>query len=704
MEILPHDLQEYLDGHCDPEPEWLQSINRETYLKVLRPHMLSGHYQGRVLSFLSKLVHPERILEIGTFTGYATICLAEGLTEDGIIDTIEVYGEHNDADTQLIRNLNDKISVNSRVEKLILPVRDGLLRFKEDAIRIMHETGVPASIVLGVAMHESACGNSMLAQSLNNQFGVKGGPGSVIDFARIMTERSQFSGLTSTFSHFDYSGWAHGIQKRGYASSRSWASQVLGLIKKYQLYDFDENPADDDELADNGKKVATRNNKDVQKANSSSIATYTPLTSVQYIERYKAIAIQEMNLYGIPASITLAQGLFESGSGNGELARVANNHFGIKAGLSWQGRVYYKDDDNKNDSFRVYDRAEDSFRDHSEFLKKKNYSKLFELDKNDYKGWAYGLKKAGYATNPQYPTLLINIIQKYNLDQYDSPETELQKIKRVDTVLTQIDKKIYKAQKDSAQQYPNSDKSYTVKQGDTLYNISKRFGLTVDDLKGLNNLESNSIKIGQNKTVAGIIFDKENKARVASVNVQNITTGISIYNNLKGEFKIPAKPGDQLVFTRQDFHPDTVKEVTVHDSLLTPDQRLAATKADYTKIYGSLSYSDFLTTPSSGGAGLSIDALWNSLSRSGRNAEHLRGIIQQDYEQNFVDYRFNRTLVGNITGLKDEKLTEFMQRYRPGYYTTKNASDYEFISMIRANMRRFKRNKRTYILQPLEAK
>jgi hypothetical protein len=232
-----------------------------------------------------------------------------------------------------------------------------------------------------------------------------------------------------------------------------------------------------------------------------------------------------------------------------------------------------------------------------------------------------------------------------------------------------------------------------------------------------------SVCSAQNKTVAGIIFDKENKARVASVNVQNITTGISIYNNLKGEFKIPAKPGDQLVFTRQDFHPDTVKvindtllavymrhlaiqlkEVTVHDSLLTPDQRLAATKADYTKIYGSLSYSDFLTTPSSGGAGLSIDALWNSLSRSGRNAEHLRGIIQQDYEQNFVDYRFNRTLVGNITGLKDEKLTEFMQRYRPGYYTTKNASDYEFISMIRANMRRFKRNKRTYILQPLEAK
>jgi caffeoyl-CoA O-methyltransferase len=93
MEILPNDLQAYLDDHCEPEPEVLQAINRETYLKVLRPHMLSGHYQGRVLSFLSKMVQPKRILEIGTFTGYATICLAEGLTENGEIHTIEVNRE-----------------------------------------------------------------------------------------------------------------------------------------------------------------------------------------------------------------------------------------------------------------------------------------------------------------------------------------------------------------------------------------------------------------------------------------------------------------------------------------------------------------------------------------------------------------------------------------------------------------------------------
>ena len=147
-------------------------------------------------------------------------------------------------------------------------------------------------------------------------------------------------------------------------------------------------------------REARRNNQQIQKDNRESITGYTPLTSQQYIARYKDIAIKEMNQYGIPASITLAQGLYESGSGNSELARVANNHFGIKCTYDWKGKSYYKDDDEHNDCFRVYDRAEDSFRDHSNFLKRKNYAFLFTLDKNDYKGWAYGLKKAGYANNP----------------------------------------------------------------------------------------------------------------------------------------------------------------------------------------------------------------------------------------------------------------------------------------------------------------
>ena len=249
-------------------------------------------------------------------------------------------------------------------------------------------------------------------------------------------------------------------------------------------------------------RQAKRNNKSIQKENSESIAGYTRLTSLQYIDRYKAIAIQEMNTYGIPASITLAQGLFESGSGNSELARVANNHFGIKCTSDWKGKSYYRDDDNANDCFRVYTKPEDSFRDHSEFLKRKNYIKLFELDKNDYHGWAYGLKKAGYATNPQYPTILIGIINKYNLNQYDSPEGEIQKIKRVDQVLTQIDQKTAAATPDSIMQASPANNTYTVKQGDTLYNISKRFGLTVDDLKSLNNIEDNNIKIGQKLVVA----------------------------------------------------------------------------------------------------------------------------------------------------------------------------------------------------------
>jgi len=249
------------------------------------------------------------------------------------------------------------------------------------------------------------------------------------------------------------------------------------------------------------KKISNRevrrNNQRIQQDNSAQTATYQSFTSLQYIERFKGIAIQEMNLYGIPASITLAQGLFESGSGNSELARVANNHFGIKSSRDWTGPVYYKDDDQKNEAFRVYKIAEDSFRDHSEFLKKKNYAFLFELEKNDYVGWAQGLKKAGYATNPRYPALLIGIIQKYNLDQYDQPEGAVQKVKREDRVLTEIDQNSNTAVKDSITNDAPAEKLYTVKQGDTLYSLSKRFGLTVDEIKALNNMADNNLKIGQ---------------------------------------------------------------------------------------------------------------------------------------------------------------------------------------------------------------
>lgn len=247
---------------------------------------------------------------------------------------------------------------------------------------------------------------------------------------------------------------------------------------------------------------AHKNNQGIQKRNKAAISAHKLSTSLEYIERFKAIAIQEMNSYGIPASITLAQGLFESGSGNSDLAVIANNHFGIKCGSTWTGESYYKNDDSINDCFRVYANPEESFRDHSEFLKKKNYARLFELDKNDFKGWAYGLKACGYATNPKYPQLLLNIIDKYDLSQYDRPEGEVQKIKREDRVLAEINDNIGKPQPDSISKVNPEIKTYTIKQGDTLYNISKRFGITVDELKALNNMADNNIHIGQKLVVA----------------------------------------------------------------------------------------------------------------------------------------------------------------------------------------------------------
>jgi LysM repeat protein len=140
----------------------------------------------------------------------------------------------------------------------------------------------------------------------------------------------------------------------------------------------------------------------------------------EYILRYKDISIEEMKLYRIPASITMAQAILESSNGNSDLARLANNHFGIKCKLEWEGETYYKDDDEKNECFRKYRDPVESFRDHSVFLADRDrYDGLFSLDIKDYKGWAYGLKAAGYATNPKYPQILIKIIEDNDLQELD---------------------------------------------------------------------------------------------------------------------------------------------------------------------------------------------------------------------------------------------------------------------------------------------
>ncbi len=223
----------------------------------------------------------------------------------------------------------------------------------------------------------------------------------------------------------------------------------------------------------------------------------TSLSGHDYIARYKDIAIEEMNRYGIPASIKLAQALLESGNGNSTLAREANNHFGIKCTPEWVGGKAYKDDDMRNDCFRVYERVEDSFKDHSQFLLRNRYAALFELDKDDYQGWARGLKSAGYATNPRYAELLINLIERYELHQYDRPESRNEKVRREEVVQTEIIEKAKEEPQVAAAKPPVTIDIHEVKQGETLSSISRKYGMSAEELMELNGLKTESLFIGQ---------------------------------------------------------------------------------------------------------------------------------------------------------------------------------------------------------------
>ena len=153
----------------------------------------------------------------------------------------------------------------------------------------------------------------------------------------------------------------------------------------------------------------------------------------QYVDKYKEAAIEQMHRYKIPASITLAQALLESGAGTSYLAKNANNHFGIKVGVGWNGPYVVRDDDRQGEHFRKYKNVEDSYEDHSQFLLKDRYKRLFDLNPLDYKAWARGLKACGYATSPTYADRLINIIETYELDDYDEDRIGLRKYKKRNT-------------------------------------------------------------------------------------------------------------------------------------------------------------------------------------------------------------------------------------------------------------------------------
>ena len=199
-------------------------------------------------------------------------------------------------------------------------------------------------------------------------------------------------------------------------------------------------------------------------------------STIEYINTYKDAAMKEMREFKIPASITLAQGIVESTSGNSELTKKSNNHFGIKCHKEWEGDHTFHDDDEKGECFRVYTDPLNSYRDHSLFLTTRSrYSNLFTLKDGDYIGWAQGLSEAGYATDRRYPAKLIALIEKFDLHKFD---TEVLGIPFVKVENMSIARHI-------------------VTKGDTLYNISKRYGLTVEELKKINELGSSDISIGQ---------------------------------------------------------------------------------------------------------------------------------------------------------------------------------------------------------------
>ncbi|MBF8150123.1 glucosaminidase domain-containing protein [Winogradskyella sp. F6397] len=205
-----------------------------------------------------------------------------------------------------------------------------------------------------------------------------------------------------------------------------------------------------------------------------------------YIDLYAEISKNKMRTHKIPASITLAQGILESGVGKGRLAVKANNHFGIKC-HGWTGAKIYHDDDRSQECFRKYPKAEMSYEDHSEFLTgRSRYAGLFKLKQDDYKGWARGLRAAGYATDRKYPQKLISLIERYELHKYD------------DEVLNGTTTKSTRNSTTIIEGTPKgSSKKHTIVKGDTLYSLSRLYKTTVDAIKAKNNLKSNDLTIGQ---------------------------------------------------------------------------------------------------------------------------------------------------------------------------------------------------------------
>ncbi len=240
------------------------------------------------------------------------------------------------------------------------------------------------------------------------------------------------------------------------------------------------------------------------------------ITKKEYVEQWRNTSVQQMIQFNIPASITMAQAILESGSGNSVLAREGNNHFGIKC-HDWEGKTIYLDDDKKGECFRVYDSADESYVDHSEFLTTKSrYSKLFALELTDYKSWAYGLKEAGYATNPKYPELLIGIIEDLKLNELDILGIQNNEISPLVVETKPMGHTISSALiAHQVFDHQNKVKYVVARKGDTFYRISKEFGVALWQLYNYNDFGNKKDVLEEGDVV--FIQPKRRRSKVKEV-------------------------------------------------------------------------------------------------------------------------------------------------------------------------------------------
>jgi LysM repeat protein len=251
------------------------------------------------------------------------------------------------------------------------------------------------------------------------------------------------------------------------------------------------------------------------------------ITREEYIGIYKEIAIEEMNTFRIPASITLAQGILESANGNSTLAKMANNHFGIKCHSGWTGKTYHMDDDAKDECFRKYSDPFESFKDHSLFLTTRTrYAFLFTLEITDYKGWAHGLKSAGYATNPNYAHLLIKIIEDFSLHQYDKPNFKnIANNKGRKTYGNDADFKAITIGAGNRQIFENNGKKFIyARNGDSFYEIAQDFNIYTWQVYKYNDLKKND-----NLAEGQIVFLEKKKTK-STHEYHTVSPGESLYD------------------------------------------------------------------------------------------------------------------------------------------------------------------------------